>query len=62
MATDEETRALNYRREQAARQRAAEARERALRGNPGARQALLDAWAPKILAARERQQPDEDCE
>ena len=47
-AADEAARALEYRRQQKARIRNKKSRERALRGDSAAAQAVRDAWEPLL--------------
>lgn len=48
MSAEAEARAAEWRRQQKSRTRYKRARERALRGDPAAAQAVTDAWAPLL--------------
>lgn len=52
--TAEDDRAKEYMRQQRVRSANTVANERRLHGSPAARKAVIDAWAPVILAMQER--------
>jgi hypothetical protein len=60
MPADEETRAREFREQQARRAAYARAQQQRLAGDQAARTALLRAWQPVVDAARERAE-DDDC-